>query len=54
MSKFEDSQVKSLHEVALSETENVKTTYRKNGEGIILVPQPSNDSDDPLVSAVGP
>ena len=51
MSTIYPKDVKGSPEGSTASSENLKVTHKKNGQTIVLIPQPSDDPEDPLVSA---
>ena len=50
MSTIYPKDVKGSPEGSTLSSENLKVTHKKNGQSIVLIPQPSDDPEDPLVS----
>lgn len=49
MSETPSFETKEPTLVAATETHTTKVTHKKNGRNVVLLPQPSDDSEDPLV-----
>ena len=54
MSTVEKEELEKAQEAQASEPEAIKNTKHDNGGTIVLVPQPTDDPDDPLVSYTSP
>lgn len=52
MSDSASGDLKAEPQVVASATASPKTTAKKGGNVIVLIPQPSDDPEDPLVSQI--